>query len=138
MQNLQILKPLFAQVGLTFGVLMWLMLVRQMATMRGLVKLTDFETSSGEGEPAWILQARRHHSNLFEWPVIFYVVCLLIVLTGYTDELMQRMAWGYVACRTFHALVHLTFNHVMTRFSFFMASQVLLIGMSWRLAENLF
>ncbi len=138
MQNLQILKPLFAQVGLTFGVLMWLMLVRQLATIRGLVKISDFATSAGEGEPAWVLQVRRHHTNLFEWPVVFYVVCLVIFVTGNTDELMQRMAWGYVACRTLHALVHLTFNHVMTRFSCFLTSQVILIGMVWRLAERLF
>lgn len=138
MQDLQILKPLFAQIGLTIGVLVWLMLARQLATMRGLVKISDFATSSGEGEPVWALQARRNHANLFEWPVVFYVFCLIIAMTGYTDDLMQRMAWGYVACRTMHSFVHLTFNHVMTRFSFFLASQVILIGMGWRLAENLF
>ncbi|MEM7053677.1 MAG: MAPEG family protein, partial [Pseudomonadota bacterium] len=64
-------------------------------------------------------RAADHLSNLFELPVLFYAGCILIYLTGISDSLFLALAWLFVAFRFAQAVVHLTFNHVMTRLAFF-------------------
>ncbi|MEZ5997380.1 MAG: hypothetical protein R3B98_01650 [Hyphomonas sp.] len=36
--------------------------------------------------------------NLLELPVLFYVLCLMIYVTGRLTELQLGLAWAYVAC----------------------------------------
>jgi hypothetical protein len=47
--------------------------------------------------------------NLLQFPVLFYVVCLMDYVTG---RVSAALAWIYVALRTAHSGIYLTYNNV--------------------------
>ena len=67
--------------------------------------------------------------NLFEVPVLFYVWCIAIVLTGGSTPALVTAAWAYVALRALHSLIHVTYNRVVHRFLIYVASTLLLFGL---------
>ncbi|MGJ8693992.1 MAG: MAPEG family protein [Thalassotalea sp.] len=76
--------------------------------------------------PNHINQPSNNFKNLFEAPVLFYLVCILIIITNNTDVIFVYLAWSYVLLRIIHSVIHCTFNHVMARFySYFLSSIVL-------------
>ena len=79
--------------------------------------------------------------NLFELPVMFYVLCLALLATGLTCVPQLVFAWAYVAARYAHSFIHLTRNTVMYRFYAFAASCLMLLcgwGMfAYQLATSL-
>ena len=67
--------------------------------------------------------------NLFEVPVLFYVLCIAIALTGGSTPDLVVGAWAFVALRALHSLIQVTYNRVMHRFLVYMASTLLLFGL---------
>ncbi|MBX3702866.1 MAG: MAPEG family protein [Steroidobacteraceae bacterium] len=67
--------------------------------------------------------------NLFEVPVLFYALCLAIAVTGGSTPGLAAAAWGYVALRALHSLIHVTYNRVVHRFLVYVTSTLLLFGM---------
>ena len=53
------------------------------------------------------------------------------------DSLVLELAWAYVALRAAHSLVHCTFNHVKTRFTFYFLSCLVLFVLMAQLAGAL-
>jgi hypothetical protein len=65
--------------------------------------------------------------NLFELPVIFYAICLYLMVAGQdTGALTVYCAWAFVGLRALHSLVHCTYNNVMHRFLLYFLSSVAL------------
>src|SRR5262249_46212942 len=113
-----ILAPLFVQVALTLGLIVWL------ATLR----LRDFKTGAADpkqvalGDPAWPAQTRRvgnAFANQFELPVLFYLLTILEIVTHHADHLFVALAWIFVASRLVHAFEFVTSNVVMRRGAIF-------------------
>lgn len=71
--------------------------------------------------------------NLFEAPVLFYVLALVIEITGFTDALFLGLAWFFVASRAVHSLIHCTYNKVTQRFAVFIIGVLTLTVMMLRL-----
>lgn len=67
--------------------------------------------------------------NLFEVPVLFYLLCVALVLNGGSTPGFVSAAWAYVALRLVHSLIHVTYNRVVHRFLVYVASTLLLFGM---------
>jgi hypothetical protein len=67
--------------------------------------------------------------NLFEVPVLFYVLCIAIAATGGSTPRWVAVAWAYVALRALHSLIHVSYNRVVHRFLVYVASTLLLFGM---------
>ena len=74
-------------------------------------------------------QAADHFANLFELPVLFYVLCMCLIITGMESGLFVAGAWAYVALRGLHTAIHLTYNRVMHRFAAYVASSLALFLM---------
>jgi len=74
-------------------------------------------------------QAADNFRNLFEVPVLFYVLCIAIVLNGGSTPGLIAAAWVYVGLRVLHSLIHVTYNRVMHRFLVYSTSTLLLFGM---------
>ncbi|MEP6391771.1 MAG: MAPEG family protein [Halioglobus sp.] len=64
--------------------------------------------------------------NLFEIPVLFYVMCLYLSVFGQVSSLMVTCAWAFVALRAVHSFIHCSYNNVMHRFIAYLASSVAL------------
>lgn len=67
--------------------------------------------------------------NLFEVPVLFYVLCIAIAVNGGSTPGLVRAAWLFVGLRALHSLIHVTYNRVVHRFIVYAASTLLLFGM---------
>jgi hypothetical protein len=67
--------------------------------------------------------------NLFEIPVLFYLLCVALAINGGSTTGFVSAAWAYVALRALHSLIHVTYNRVVHRFLAYVASTLLLFGM---------
>jgi hypothetical protein len=74
-------------------------------------------------------KAADNYRNLFEMPVLFYVLCICLFLTQSVSTGFLVGAWLYVALRYAHSYIQCTSNKVRHRFMAFIASVVVLIGM---------
>jgi hypothetical protein len=86
-------------------------------------------TSKQMNETMQNVQSADHFRNLFEVPVLFYVLCAFLAVTRLTTLLLLACAWGYVMLRAAHTYVHLTSNKVVRRFQVFVASTIVLYVM---------
>ncbi|MDY6980043.1 MAG: MAPEG family protein [Pseudomonadota bacterium] len=55
-------------------------------------------------------------TNLFELPVLFYVVCLYLYVTGQVDPTYLVLGYGFFVFRLLHSVIHCTYNRVLHRF----------------------
>jgi hypothetical protein len=76
--------------------------------------------------------------NLFEVPVIFYVLALYLFVSGQVDALYALGCWAFVLFRILHSAVHCTVNIVMLRFILYAISSVILLLMTLRAAIAFF
>ena len=72
--------------------------------------------------------------NLFEMPVLFYALCVMLFLTGKVNAFYLYAAWIFVGLRVLHSLIHCTFNKVMLRFVVYFFSSIALGAMIFRFA----
>jgi hypothetical protein len=79
-----------------------------------------------EDVPDDLLQARDHYKNLFELPLLFYLLCILVYLTVDVTIVDLVFSWSFVAFRYIHSYIRATSNWVPRRFAFFAAGFVVL------------
>ena len=102
--------------------------MRFAAVARKEVDARFYKAYDGE-EPEALRVIANHFRNLFEVPVLFYVGALMIYMTHNVTWWLVTCGWTYVALRYAHTWVHLTSNHVITRFSLYFASGFVLVLM---------
>jgi hypothetical protein len=124
-----ILYPVFAQIILTFALLIAMGWARRKAMLTQGIRFGDIAIDTSR----WPEDARKVancYSNQFELPVIFYVVCLIAMMTGKADLLMVALAWAFVVSRVVHAVLHTGSNIVPRRSAAFAAGMLLLLIMT--------
>lgn len=124
-----LLYPMAAMVLLTVVVLVRLFRSRVAAVRGGQVDAAYFRLYQGSDEPESTRKLSRHFTNLFEAPTLFYVACLAGMVVGVTGPVLVILAWGYVAARSVHALVHLGGNRLRKRILAYFASWLFLVAM---------
>jgi hypothetical protein len=67
--------------------------------------------------------------NLFEFPVIFYVLCVFYFIQGIQDQLIIALSWSYVLLRLVHSYLHLFAQNTLLRGSTFLLSNLVLFVM---------
>jgi hypothetical protein len=123
-----VLAPVFVQVILTFGLLLWLGKLRYEAVRSGSVELRDVALDHSNYPPE-IQQVANAFRNQFELPVLFYLVSMLSLFTARASLTLVVLAWLFVVTRIFHALIHVTTNNVPRRFFTYFAGAAILIVM---------
>jgi len=108
------LYPMFTMVILTFLVAINLFRLRHKAVKAGEVRLSQFRLNTGD-MPDKIIQTANNYANLFEVPMLFYVVCATAIALGIQTPIMVVVAWVFVVARIIHSLIHLTSNNVIFR-----------------------
>ncbi len=121
---MQILYPSFVMMALTIFCMVRLGLLRWAAVSRGEIDPRFFSLFRGYDEPEKLAAYSRHVVNLFEAPLLFYVIIMTAFVTGQSGIWLLGLAWAYVGLRFFHSYVHLTSNVVLTRFRIFVASML--------------
>lgn len=74
-------------------------------------------------------RARDNFANLFELPVLFYVLCLAILVTNIGTTGYVAAAWIFVALRIGHGFIHIYYNRVIHRFVIWALGAIWLFGM---------
>jgi len=133
-----LLQPLVALVVLTAIVALMMGVYRNVAVIRRLASQRYFQTFNADQPPEWVERPARAYMNLLELPVLFYVVCLLMLTTGKFDVVQVSLAWLFVLTRSVHAFIHIAFNYVPIRFVAFVAG-VITLAVIWTrfAAQNL-
>lgn len=75
------------------------------------------------------VQAADNFKNLFELPVLFYVLCICALTLSFTPGWLIGGLWGFVGLRYLHSFIHCTYNNVMHRFWAYAASFLLLFAL---------
>ena len=86
--------------------------------------------------PAAVSNPSDNLKNLFELPVLFYALALLLFVTNSVDTAYVVAAWAFVAFRCAHSIVHCTFNRVLVRFNCYLAASLALWFMLLRAAYD--
>ena len=140
MLETDILYPCLAMVGIT--AIVWLRLfVERFGEIRARgIQPQDIATSRQSAEILQNVQASDNFQNLFEVPVLFYVLCALVFASHMVSPFLLIGAWAFVALRGLHSFVHCTYNHVMHRFILYLLSTLVLfalwVGFAIQLLNN--
>jgi hypothetical protein len=101
-----ILAPVFAQVGLTFLLLLWMGRARVAALKAGEVRIRDIALAQ-RAWPERVTKIGNAFANQFETPVLFYALVALALITRKADLLFVVMSWLWVVARLAHAYVYI-------------------------------
>ncbi len=129
-----LLLPLLAQVLLTFIVLY---ILEQKRVNEIKKKKIDPQKTDLRSHAREVLKdaeaASDNYQNQFETPLLFYIAILLALSLLVQDWFIVALAWTYVGLRYIHSFIHITYNHVLHRFSVFVFSSVVLFALWARL-----
>ena len=120
---------MFLMALLAFIIGPMILITRIRAVNAGKLPMRYFEIFQGGKPPEAVTKTTRNWSNLFEAPMLFYIVCLLALAIQLESALLTSLAWVYVILRVGHSVVHLTYNNVYHRFVFFLLSMIVLLAM---------
>ena len=123
-----LIQPVVVMMLLTMFVWLYMYYLRIGYSIKNKIKAQKLSTPEKCNTllPESINQPSNNFKNLFETPVIFYAVCILILISNNVDMSFVYLAWSYVILRIAHSFIHCVLNNVMGRFiSYFISSIVL-------------
>ena len=128
MSNDLILQPMVVMMLLTAAVWLVLFAKRIPAMREAKLPAQTYTTPDKTIEllPEAVGYPSNNLKNLFELPVLFYAICLLLYVTDNVDGIYLAAAWSFVGFRALHSLIHVTINVVMVRFLFYLAASIAL------------
>ena len=121
--------PMFALVILTFIIGFSTGLIRFMSVQKGLVNRQYFNVLSGYSAPDTMVKFGRKFDNLFEMPLLFYTLGVIVIALNINNELMFALGWAFVALRMVHSIIHVTYNNPIHRFLAFFSSSIIVLIM---------
>ena len=139
MNQAEIFAPLFVMFLLTLVVWLYMYARRLPFVFSG-----DYKPDRGTAleldlaAPVDVAQPSDNLKNLFELPVIFYAMVLMLFVTQQVDETYLTAAWVFAGIRVLHSVMHCTANIVMVRFSLYVVSAFSLWFMVVRAALGYF
>src|SRR3569833_1797860 len=123
-----VLLPVFVQVGLTFALLIGMVLGRRNALVSGDTKIRDIAL----GEPNWpkgATQIANCYRNQFELPLLFYALIALAMPLRHADLFIVLMSWVFVVTRFVHAGIFVSSNNLGRRSTIWIDGEHVLIAM---------
>lgn len=126
-----LLGPIIALFGLAAVVWLLMVIARNYAILEGIASADYYAAYEPAKVPVdWVERPARAFNNLMQVPTLFYVVCLLMLVTGPVDRAQVALAWVFVALRAVHALAYIGWNRGPYRFTSWMAGCITL-GVIW-------
>ena len=127
MNTSAILCPMVALAWWTIAIFMLIPYRRLNPSLNKGVRLADYIAGEPDELPSYVSLPNRNIINLFEVPVLYYVSCTILFITGSVNSLVVGLAWGYFGLRIVHSLIHVTYNNVTHRATVFGLSAVVLV-----------
>ncbi|RZI82569.1 MAG: hypothetical protein EOP38_15485 [Rubrivivax sp.] len=133
-----LLRPMVAMMVLTAVVWVY-MYVRRLGYMlsRGVdVQSVNTPQKMAAAVPEEVEFSANNLKNLFELPVLFYAVCLVMIQMGWATHTDLMAAWLFVVARALHSLVQCTVNIVLLRFTAYIVASAALWFLLGRLVTR--
>lgn len=126
-----ILLPLLAMLALTMLVWIVMFATRGYYISAAKINVQDFARPEplNAALPDYAIKPSNNFKNLFEVPVVFYVMVLYLAVSGTADDTHLLCAWIFVGFRALHSLIHCTINNVNLRGMVYAVSCIALIVM---------
>jgi hypothetical protein len=122
-----LLGPIFALAALVG--LVWLLMLsfRNYAILRNIASATYYAAYQHATPPDWVERPARTFNNLMQIPTMFWLVCVLMMITSRVDAAQLLLAWVFVSARALHALVYMIWNYLPARFGIWTAGTITLV-----------
>jgi hypothetical protein len=133
----ELIYPLLTFIGFTLLYMPIASCARIRAILSGRLKIKQFKLMNLGDDEEFVTKTTRHFNNLFEVPVLFYVLILLALFIKIEGTLFVNLAWGFVFFRVIQCFIHITYNNVMHRFAAFLLSLLCLAVFFINLLLNL-
>lgn len=130
----RLIAPILVLVALTIAVLVLAAVVRNLAVMRGAADPEYYKNYKGAGPNDVIERPARTYDNLLQFPILFYLLCILMMLTESVDSVQVALAWLFVVTRLLHAALYILINRVPLRFALFLCGVIAVSTMLVRFA----
>ncbi len=128
MEKIQIIYPIFPFVFLTFYSLAHYNRVFSREHKNNNIKSEWFRLYKGDLPDSAII-VREHYKNLFELPIFFFLLCIILYLLDRVELIDVILAWIFVFFKILHSFVRLTTNNTRKRaYSFTICYFALLFG----------
>lgn len=133
-----LLGPILGLVALVAAVWLIMLIVRNYAVIARIASSAYYlKFADSDHPPDWVERPARTFNNLMQLPTLFYLVCVLGMVTNRCDAAQLHLAWVFVALRALHAGIYITCNHLPSRFGSYVAGLLTLFVLWWRFAEQL-
>lgn len=119
-----LIVPMAAHVALA-AFLYVLLTVARAPAIWGIGRRADGSNPFAAYEP----RVSANLSNQFEWPLLFYVACVLLMLEPPVDLLAWALAWLFVIGRALHSAVQILTRNVRLRGIVFMLNFLAVLGL---------
>ncbi len=130
----QLALPLFTMMVLT--ALVWLIsfIRRAIFLQSEKIDMEDLRLPEQRERilPPAVAAPGHNYMNLFEMPVLFYALCLYLMMQGEIAHFYMQAAWAFVVLRVLHSIVQCTYNRVLHRFLVYFLSSLILWSMLGR------
>ncbi len=120
----QLIYPMAAHVLLA-ALLYALLTLFRAPSIWGLGRLPDGSNPWAKLEP----RLSANLSNQFEWPLLFYVACLLLIQQVGLDPLAPWLAWAFIGGRVIHSGVQIFTSNVRLRGLVFTINFLAVLGL---------
>jgi hypothetical protein len=134
-----ILLPVVALVAWTFVMWSWMYATR-IPAIRASRMVLDGEAPRGQQMatlPAHVRWKADNYNHLHEQPQVFYAIAIVAYLIDRGDGVNLGLAWAYVGLRVVHSLWQALVNVILVRFTLFVASSLVLLALTIRVAYAL-
>ena len=128
MPSVDLALPMLGMMILTLLVWVSMFIQRVSFARRNKIDIEDFKTPADVQAlmPGDESAASNNFKNLFELPVIFYAICIYLIVTLQVDSLYMNCAWAFLVLRVLHSFVHCSYNRVAHRFALYILSGIAL------------
>ena len=120
--------PLLGMMTLTMAVWVLMFVKRMSYITANKLDAQDMKTPEQVQQliPDEVAAPSHNLKNLFELPVVFYAICLYLVVAIQVDDIHYYCAWVFLVFRVIHSIIHCSYNQVMHRFAAYLISLIAL------------
>ena len=108
--NTEIFLPIFYMLCLTTAVFLFSTLIRikeiYLNDTKNAVSGSEHKHPPFQQGSDILKNSQRNLANLFEFPIFFYIVCIIIVITDRVDESFITLAYWFLYLRLIHSIYH--------------------------------
>ena len=139
MEQQEIFGPVLATMLLT--IVVWVYMYAKRIPFINSLNLEPAEvtpTVLAERSPPAVSNPSDNLKNLFEVPILFYAISILLFVTGSVDQAYVIAGWAFFVLRALHSAIHCTINIVILRFVVYVLASLCVFFMIVRAAISWF